>query len=131
MKDNLQRQIWILSELYRQPEGVTYKELAKRWENSLQNSMQTPLCKRTFADSLRAIDTTFGIIVEKEDYDVETIRLKVYDTNHRREYMRSLPLHWTQQETEQHGNYSIFEMRLAPTYYKNTLEIFGYMQENV
>ena len=274
MKDYLQRQIWILSELYRTPEGITYKEFEERWENSSQNSMQTPLRKRTFADCLRAIETTFGIIiscdarnnyryriakrdwiqrdrikewlisafavntllqdsrglkdrvvyeeipsgnryllqvleamrenrvlricyqdfydaepyevllhpwlvkvfkrrwyvvgpteeasgsttaqesmrryaldrieqiemtertfkmpsdfsaekyyneafgiiVEKEDYDVETIRLKVYDTNHRREYMRSLPLHWTQQETEQHGNYSVFEMRLAPTY---------------
>lgn len=58
----------------------------------------------------------FGIIVDKEDYNVETIRLKVYDTNHRRDYLRSLPLHWTQQETEQHSHYSVFEIRLAPTY---------------
>ena len=279
MKDYLQRQIWILSELYRHPEGVTYKEFAERWERSSQNSLQTSLPKRTFADCIRSIETTFGIIiscnardnyryrimqrewiqkdrikewlisafavntllqdcqgltervvyedipsgnqhllqvleamrenrmlricyqdffdaeprevllqpwlvrvfkrrwyvvgpmvnrpegervtnspqpndihryaldriehietmnetfkmpsdfsaddyfkeafgiiVDKEDYDVETIRLKVYDTNHRREYLRSLPLHWTQQETEQHEHYSIFEMRLAPTY---------------
>ena len=272
MKDYLQRQIWILSELYRHPEGVTYKEFEERWERSSQNSLQTPLRKRTFADCLRAIETAFGIIiscnardnyryrimqrewiqkdrikewlisafavntllqdcqgltdrvvyedipsgnqhllqvleamrenrmlricyqdfydvearevllqpwlvkvfkrrwyvvgpmdsktsalpnsirryaldriehietmnenfkmpsdfsaddyfkeafgiiVDKEDYNVEAIRLKVYDTNHRRDYLRSLPLHWTQQETEQHCNYSIFEMRLAPTY---------------
>ena len=37
------------------------------------------------------------------------IRLKVYDTNHRRDYLGSLPLHWTQQETEQHTHYSVFE----------------------
>ena len=272
MKDYLQRQIWILSELYRHPDGVTYKEFEERWERSSQNSLQTPLRKRTFADCIRSIETTFGIIiscnardnyryrimqrewiqkdrikewlisafavntllqdcqgmterviyedipsgnqhllqvleamrenrvlricyqdffdaeprevllqpwlvrvfkrrwyvvgpmdsktsalpnsihryaldrighiettnetfkmpsdfsaddyfkeafgiiVDKEDYDVETIRLKVYDTNHRREYLRSLPLHWTQQETEHHEHYSIFEMRLAPTY---------------
>lgn len=279
MKDYLQRQIWILSELYRYPEGVTYKEFAERWERSSQNSLQTSLPKRTFADCLRAIETAFGIvvscnardnyrykiaqrdwiqkdrikewlisafavntllqdsrgltervvyeeipsgnryllqvleamrenrvlrvcyqdfydpeprevllhpwlvrvfkkrwyivgpmentsdgeepteltnqgdirryaldriermettektftmpamfsaeeyfsdafgiIVENEEYAVETIRLKVYETNHRRDYLRSLPLHWTQQETEQHSDYSIFEMRLAPTY---------------
>ena len=270
MKDYLQRQIWILSELYRTPEGITYKEFEKRWENSSQNSLRTSLRKRTFADCLRAIETAFGIIiscnardnyryrimqrdwiqkdrikewlisafavntllkdcqgltdrvvyeeipsgnhhllevleamrenrvlricyqdffdpeprevllqpwlvrvfkrrwyvvgpmdtkskedtirryaldridrmettektfkmpvmfsaeeyfseafgiiVDKEDYAVENIRLKVYDTNHRREYLRSLPLHWTQQETEQHGHYSVFEVRLAPTY---------------
>ena len=275
MKDYLQRQIWILSELYRTPEGITYKEFEERWERSSQNSLRTPLRKRTFADCLRAIETAFGIIiscnardnyryrimqrdwiqkdrikewlisafavntllqdsrgltervvyeeipsgnhyllqvleamrenrvihicyqdffdqeareiliqpwlvkvfkrrwyvvgpmenrqetvspnqdsiqryaldrikhietiektfkmpskfsaedyfseafgiiVDKEDYNVETIRLKVYDTNHRRDYLRSLPLHWTQQETEQHRHYSVFEIRLAPTY---------------
>ena len=279
MKDYLQRQIWILSELYRHPEGVTYKEFEERWERSSQNSLQTPLRKRTFADCIRSIETTFGIIiscnardnyryrimqrdwiqkdrikewllsafavntilqdsrgltervvyeeipsgnrhllqvletmrenrvlhiwyqdfydpeprellvqpwlvkvfkrrwyvigptmeksneaksgnsakknnihryaldriehtettekkfkmpsnfsaeeyfseaygiiVEKEDYNVENICLKVYDTNHRREYIRSLPLHWTQQETEHHNNYSVFRMRLMPTY---------------
>ena len=275
MKDYLQRQIWILSELYRTPEGITYKEFEERWERSSQNSLRTSLHKRTFADCLRAIETAFGIIiscnardnyryrimqrewiqkdrikewlisafavntllqdsrgltervvyeeipsgnryllqvleamrenrvihicyqdffdqeareiliqpwlvkvfkrrwyvvgpmenrqetvspnqdsiqryaldrikhietiektfkmpskfsaedyfseafgiiVDKEDYNVETIRLKVYDTNHRRDYLRSLPLHWTQQETEQHCHYSVFEIRQAPTY---------------
>ena len=279
MKDYLQRQIWILSELYSHPEGRTYKELEERWERSSQNSLCTPLRKRTFADCIRSIETTFGIIiscnardsyryrivqrdwiqkdrikewlisafavntllqdsreladrviyedipsgncyllqmleamrgnhvlrfwyrdffdaesreillqpwlvrvfkrrwyvvgamenssedeesvgttarrdihryaldridriettektfrmppefsaaeyfsesfgiiVDKEDYNVETIRLKVYNTNHRREYLRSLPLHHTQQEIEKHGQYSVFEMKLAPTY---------------
>ena len=58
----------------------------------------------------------FGIIVEPEEYDVETIRMKVYNINHRREYLRSLPLHHSQRETEQAEDYSIFELRLAPTY---------------
>ena len=61
-------------------------------------------------------DGAFGIIVEPEEYDVETIHLKAYDINHRREYLRSLPLHHSQRETEQAAEYSIFELRLAPTY---------------
>jgi len=58
----------------------------------------------------------FGIIVEPEEYDVETIKMKVYDVNHRREYLRSLPLHHSQREIKQTANYSVFELRLAPTY---------------
>ena len=292
MKDYLRRHIWILSELYQHPKGLTYKEFAERWERSSQNVLGTSLPKRTFADCLRAIEETFdidissdarygyryrivqrdwlendrvkdwllsafavngllqdrrglrervmyedipsgndnllvvlqamkenrvllmtyqdyyddepreillepycvrvfrqrwyvvgvrsgitnplqqgnplqqepegekaseltnqeniqryaldrvqhleitehtfklprqfsieryfadsfGIIVEPEAYDVETIRLKVYDVNHRREYLRSLPLHHSQRETEHTADYSIFELRLAPTY---------------
>ncbi len=266
MKDYLRRNIWILSELYQNPKGLTYKEFAERWEQSSQNILGTSLPKRTFADCLRAIEETFdidissdarngyryrivqrdwlekdsvkdwvlsafamngllqdckglrdrvmcedvpsgnehlmrlldamkenriveltykdyydesslqlelcpylvrlfrqrwyvvgkvyeaairrfsldrilylevsdkcfklprdfsadayfegafGIIVEPEEYDVETIRLKAYDINHRREYLRSLPLHHSQREIEQAVDYSIFELRLAPTY---------------
>ena len=54
--------------------------------------------------------------LEPEEYDVETISLKVYDINHRRDYLRSLPLHHSQREIEQTANYSVFELRLAPTY---------------
>jgi hypothetical protein len=279
MKDYLRRHIWILSELYQNPKGLTYKEFAERWERSSQNVLGTSLPKRTFADCLRAIEDTFdvdissdarngyryrivqrdwlendrvkdwllsafavngvlqdsrglrervmfedipsgndyllevlkamrenrvlavtyqdyfdkepraillepycvrvfrqrwyvvgvmenesqgeepaeltnqghirryaldrvvtleptdatfkmprgfsvddyfadafGIIVEPEEYDVETIRMKVYNINHRREYLRSLPLHHSQRETEQAEDYSIFELRLTPTY---------------
>lgn len=279
MKDYLRRHIWILSELYQNPQGLTYKEFAERWEQSSQNIQGTSLPKRTFADCLRAIEETFnidissdarngyryrivqrdwlendrvkdsllsafavngllqdsrglrervvyedipsgneyllvvlkamkanrvlamtyqdyfdeeprevrlepycarvfrqrwyvigvmenepvgeeppeltnqgrirryaldrivkleqtdatfkmprgfsarkyfssafGIIVEPEEYDVETICLKVYDINHRREYLRSLPLHPSQKEVEWHKDYSIFELHVAPTY---------------
>lgn len=266
MKDYLRRNIWILSELYQHPRGLTYKEFAERWERSSLNSRQTTLPKRTFADCLRAIEEAFdisissdarngyryriinrdwlqkdtvkdwllsafamngllqdcqglrdrvmceevpsrneylmevleamkenhvveltykdyydkasrqvelqpylvrlfrqrwyvvgkvchadirrfsldrilhlditdqrfklprnfsadayfedafGIIVEPEEYDVESIRLKAYDINHRREYLRSLPLHHSQREVEQTADYSVFELRLAPTY---------------
>ncbi len=279
MKDYLRRHIWILSELYQHPKGLTYKEFAERWKRSSQNVLGTSLPKRTFADCLRAIEETFdidissdarngyryrivqrdwlendrvkdwllsafavngllqdsrglrervmyedipsgndyllevlkamrenhvlamtyqdyfdkeprdillepycvrvfrqrwyvvgvmenepkgeepteltnqghirryaldrvvklestdvtfkmprdfsvsdyfadafGIIVEPEEYDVETIRMKVYDINHRREYLRSLPLHESQKEVERHKDYSVFELRIAPTY---------------
>lgn len=279
MKDYLRRHIWILSELYQHPKGLTYREFADRWERSSQNILGTSLPKRTFADCLRAIEETFdidissdarngyryrivqrdwlendrvkdwllsafavngllqdsrglrermmyedipsgndylltvlqamkenrvltmtyqdyfdeepreimlepycvrvfrqrwyvigvmqnepegeepseltnqgrirryaldrvqqleitsqifsmprgfsvesyfadafGIIVEPEEYDVETIRLKVYDINHRCEYLRSLPLHHSQREAEKHEDYSIFEVRVMPTY---------------
>ena len=279
MKDYLRRHIWILSELYQNPKGLTYKEFEERWKRSSQNVLETSLPKRTFQDCLRAIEETFdidissdarngyryrivqrdwlendrvkdwllsafavngllqdsrglrervmyedipsgndyllevlkamrenhvlamtyqdyfdkeprdillepycvrvfrqrwyvvgvmenepkgeepteltnqghirryaldrvvklestdvtfkmprdfsfsdyfadafGIIVEPEEYDVETIRMKAYDINHRREYLRSLPLHKSQKEVEQHKDYSVFELRVAPTY---------------
>lgn len=279
MKDYLRRHIWILSELYQNPKGLTYKEFEERWKRSSQNVLETSLPKRTFQDCLRAIEETFdidissdarngyhyrivqrdwlendrvkdwllsafavngllqdsrglrervmyedipsgndyllevlkamrenhvlamtyqdyfdkeprdillepycvrvfrqrwyvvgvmenepkgeepteltnqghirryaldrvvklestdvtfkmprdfsvsdyfadafGIIVEPEEYDIETIRMKVFDINHRREYLRSLPLHESQKEVEQHKDYSVFELRVAPTY---------------
>ncbi len=279
MKDYLRRHIWILSELYQNPKGLTYKEFEERWKRSSQNVLETSLPKRTFQDCLRAIEETFdidissdarngyryrivqrdwlendrvkdwllsafavngllqdsrglrervmyedipsgndyllevlkamrenhvlamtyqdyfdkeprdillepycvrvfrqrwyvvgvmenepkgeepteltnqghirryaldrvvklestdvtfkmprdfsvsdyfadafGIIVEPEEYDIETIRMKVYDINHRREYLRSLPLHESQKEVERHKDYSVFELRIAPTY---------------
>lgn len=279
MKDYLRRHIWILSELYQNPKGLTYKEFAERWERSSQNVLGTSLPKRTFADCLRAIEETFdidissdarngyryrivqrdwlendrvkdwllsafavngllqdsrglrervmfedipsgneyllevlkamrenyvlavtyqdyydkepreivlepycvrvfrqrwyvigvmenepkgeepteltyqgrirryaldriqhlvateetfkmprqfsvdsyfadayGIIVEPEEYNVERIRLKVSDVNHRRQYLRSLSLHHSQREVERHSDYSVFEVRVAPTY---------------
>ena len=279
MKDYLRRHIWILSKLYENPKGLTYKEFAKEWERTTLNSQQTALPKRTFADCLRAIEETFGIeissdarngyryrivnrewlekdnvkdwllstfavngllkdsrglrervmyedipsgnqwllpilnamkgnhvvrleyqdyfdkkprdillepycvrvfrqrwyvigimenepegeepseltnqgqirryaldriqhleateeafkmprqfsvesyfadafgiIVEPEEYQVERIRLKVSDVNHRRQYLRSLPLHHSQREVERHNDYSVFEIRVTPTY---------------
>lgn len=279
MKDYLRRHIWILSKLYENPKGLTYKEFAKEWERTTLNSQQTALPKRTFADCLRAIEETFGIeissdarngyryrivnrgwlekdnvkdwllsafavngllqdsrglrervmyedipsgnqwllpilnamkgnhvirleyqdyfdaesrevllepycvrvfrqrwyvigimenepegeepseltnqgqirryaldriqhleateetfkmprqfsvesyfadafgiIVEPEEYQVERIRLKVSDVNHRRQYLRSLPLHHSQREVEKNSDYSVFEIRVAPTY---------------
>lgn len=59
---------------------------------------------------------SFGIMVDSEDLDVETIRLKVYDDFNKRKYFRLLPLHHSQKEVEVQDSYSIFEFRLYPSY---------------
>ena len=66
MKDYLRRHIWILSELYQHPKGLTYKEFVERWKQSSQNILGTPLPKRTFQDCLRAIEETFDIDISSD-----------------------------------------------------------------
>ena len=58
----------------------------------------------------------FGIIVEPEVLIAERIRIKATDINHRRDYLRKLPIHWSQREVEKHSDYSIFEVTVMPTY---------------
>ena len=66
MKDYLRRHIWILSKLYENPKGLTYKEFAYEWERTELNSLNTPLPKRTFADCLRAIEEAFDIEISSD-----------------------------------------------------------------
>ena len=47
---------------------------------------------------------------------VETIRLKAYNANHRDDYLRHLPLHPSQREVERDKDYTIFALRLRPSY---------------
>ena len=58
-------------------------------------------------------DASFGIIVD-EEYDIETVRIKVY--NNQDKYLQALPLHHTQKEVETTECYSVFEYFLRPTY---------------
>ena len=62
--------------------------------------------KEYFADS-------FGIIVD-ENYKVESVEVKV--VGRQREYIRTLPLHPSQQEVETAEDYSVFSFRLRPTF---------------
>ena len=66
MKDYLRRHIWILSKLYENPKGLTYKEFAHEWERTELNTLNTPLPKRTFADCLRAIEEAFDIEISSD-----------------------------------------------------------------
>ncbi len=56
----------------------------------------------------------FGIVHDDTNYQPELIRLKVWDRQ--RHYFRTLPLHWSQQEVETHGDWSVFEYYMAPTW---------------
>ena len=55
----------------------------------------------------------FGIIAD-QNYDVETVKLKV--SAGQSNYMRSLRLHQSQHEIERNDEYSIFTLRLRPTF---------------
>ena len=56
---------------------------------------------------------SYGIIVD-ETMEAESVELKVHSSHVG--YMRSLPLHRSQQETKQAAEYSIFQLTLAPTF---------------
>lgn len=56
---------------------------------------------------------SFGIIV-RDECNVDTIRIKVYGKQ--ADYIRTLPLHHSQVETQTDEDYSIFEIYVKPTY---------------
>jgi len=58
----------------------------------------------------------FGIEHNTDDYDVEDIKLKVYNAHNKCQYIRALPLHHSQKELEKHDDYSIFQVTVYPTY---------------
>ena len=58
-------------------------------------------------------DDCFGIIAD-QNYDVETVKLKVLAGQ--ANYLRSLTLHQTQKEIERTDEYSIFTVKLRPTF---------------
>lgn len=55
----------------------------------------------------------FGIIAD-QDINIETVKLKV--TTGQANYLRDLPLHESQREVERNDEYSIFKLRIRPTY---------------
>lgn len=55
----------------------------------------------------------FGVIND-HDIDIETVKLKV--TAGQANYLRDLPLHPSQKEAEKNDDYSIFELRVRPTF---------------
>ena len=58
-------------------------------------------------------NNSFGII-SQDNCPPEIIELKVYGTQ--KEYLRTLPLHHSQKEIKNTGEYSIFRYYLSPTY---------------
>lgn len=61
---------------------------------------------------------SYGIIVDKKIDTPECIQLKVNNRLHTCDYLRSLPLHHSQQEIyrNEEENYSVFQYYLKPTY---------------
>ncbi len=55
----------------------------------------------------------YGVIID-DNFDVEKIKLKV--SANQANYLRSLPLHHSQQEIQTVKGYSIFELELRPTF---------------
>lgn len=60
----------------------------------------------------------YGIIMDLEDHPIDTIRIKAKNAKdyHQVDYLRTLPLHHSQKEVEKHKEYSIFEVKLSPSY---------------
>ena len=55
----------------------------------------------------------YGVIVD-DSMEAEAVELKVHDSHVG--YLRTLPLHKSQQEVEQTAEYSVFRLTLAPTF---------------
>lgn len=64
-------------------------------------------------DARRFFDEHYGVVIE-DDTPPQRILLKV--TPQQRKYFLSLPLHKSQREIENNGQYTIFEYRMAPTW---------------
>ena len=64
-------------------------------------------------DAANYFDDCFGIIAD-QDYKVEKVKIKV--SAGQANYLRDLTLHQTQREIEKNDEYSIFEMKLRPTF---------------
>ena len=61
-------------------------------------------------------DAAFGVLTGmEEEYDIEKVRIKVYNDYHRADYIRTLPLHKSQQVIDSTPRHTIFEYRLRPT----------------
>lgn len=61
-------------------------------------------------------NAAFGVITGmEEEYDIEKVRIKVYNDYHRSDYLRTIPLHKSQIIIDTTSEYTIFEYRLRPT----------------
>ena len=104
---------WYL--LAKNPEGGNLYHLA------LDRMMKVELTDRHFEldpafDIEEHYDAAFGVITGmEEEYDIEKVRVKVYNDYHRTDYLRTLPLHKSQIVIDSTPEYTIFEYRLRPT----------------
>lgn len=88
---------------------------------ALDRMMKVELTDRNFEldptfDIDAYYDAAFGVITGmEEDYDIEKVRVKIYNDYHRADYLCTLPLHKSQVVIDSTSEYTIFEYRLRPT----------------
>lgn len=136
MRDNLE--IELLHKSYWYDEPRTYivqpyciKVFKQRWyvvgfckeRNALRifsldriqklNTLDTKFIVPKDFDGNDYFEDCFGIIAD-DDVSVEIIRIKVYGMHV--QYVRALPFHHSQVEIETNNEYSIFELRMKPTF---------------
>ena len=110
-KNLLNKYVWLVETIYK-AKLISFEDINLRW---LDNDMSEgkPLSIRTFHKWRIAIEEMFGLIAD-HNYDVETVKFKV--AAGQANYLRSLTLHQTQREIERTDEYSIFTVRLRPTF---------------
>lgn len=136
MRDNLE--IELLHKSYWYDEPRTYivqpyciKVFKQRWyvigyckeRNALRtfsldriqklNTLDTKFIVPKDFDGNDYFENCFGIIAD-DDVSVEIFRIKVYGMHV--QYVRALPFHHSQVEIETNNEYSIFELRMKPTF---------------
>lgn len=136
MRDNLE--IELLHKSYWYDEPRTYivqpyciKVFKQRWyvvgfckeRNALRifsldriqklNTLDTKFIVPKDFDGNDYFENCFGIIAD-DDVSVEIIRIKVYGMHV--QYVRALPFHHSQVEIETNNEYSIFELKMKPTF---------------
>lgn len=136
MRDNLE--IELLHKSYWYDEPHTYivqpyciKVFKQRWyvigyckeRNALRtfsldriqklNTLDTKFIVPKDFDGNDYFENCFGIIAD-DDVSVEIIRIKVYGMHV--QYVRALPFHHSQVEIETNNEYSIFELKMKPTF---------------
>lgn len=77
------------------------------------NTLDTKFIVPKDFDGNDYFENCFGIIAD-DDVSVEIIRIKVYGMHV--QYVRALPFHHSQVEIETNNEYSIFELKMKPTF---------------
>ena len=66
----LKRDLWVMKEIMEAyPRGITFEELASKWERSYLNERKGTLCDRTFLRIKNTLQNTFGIDIKCDRKD--------------------------------------------------------------
>lgn len=66
----LKRDLWVMKEIMdASPRGITFNELASKWQNSYLNDLKGTLCDRTFLRIKKTLESTFDIEIKCDRKD--------------------------------------------------------------